>query len=112
VSTISGPAFLTGSAANIYSPPSSPGYVIINHIHIANTDVSTAYTYTLYKGLTGGSASGTELAKAKTVNGAAVDDLFFSPGLVMSTTDFLSGLASTTNKLTITVMGQKMMLPF
>lgn len=101
---IAGPAYLTGSAANIYSPPNAAVNTVINQIHIANTDTA-AWTFTLYVGGTGGSTGGTEIAKAVSVPANTTTDLFFSPGLFMASTDFLTGLASSASKLTITVLG-------
>ena len=49
---IAGPAYLGNAVANIYTPPSSDVYVVINHIHIANV-TGGAVTWTLYIGATG-----------------------------------------------------------
>ena len=103
-------AFLTGAAANIYTPPASTMYIAIRQIHIANVTAG-AVTYTLYRGLTGGSAAGTELAKGVSVAANSVADLYFPSGLVMLSTDFLSGLASAVSSLTITVLGEQYVTP-
>ncbi len=103
---ISGPAYLAASATDIYTPPASTIYTVIRHIHIANK-TGGAVTYTLYVGATGGSAAGTELALGKSVAANSVDDIYYSPGLKMLSTDFLSGLASAGSSLTITVMGEQ-----
>ena len=102
---ISGPAYLSGSAADIYTPAASTIYTVIRQIHVANKTAG-AVTYTLYVGATGGSAGGTEIAALKSVAAGGVDDLYFSPGLKLLSTDFLSGLASTGSSLTITVIGE------
>jgi len=104
VKRIAGPAFLANAAADIYTPPNSAVYVIINQIHIANVTAG-AVTWTLYIGATGGSAAGTEVGKAVSVAANSVVDYYFSPGLKLVSTDFLSGLASAATSLTITVMG-------
>ncbi len=103
---ISGPAYLAAAAADIYTPPASTILTQINHIHLANVTAG-AVTYTLYLGATGGSAGGTELAKGVSIPANSVADLYFSPGLKMSSTDFLSGLASAGSSITITVMGKQ-----
>ena|SRR6185436_12429881 len=108
--TISGPAYLTGSAADVYTPPASTIITMIRQIHLANTDASAAMTVTLYRGGTGGSTGGTELCKGLSIPAAETRDLFFDD-LVMKSTDFLSGLASTTNKVAITVIGHQIVTP-
>lgn len=103
---IAGPAYLAAAAADIYTPPASTIFTIIRHIHIANKGVA-AFTYTLYIGGTGASAGGTEIALTRSVAIGGVDDLYFQPGLKMLSTDFLTGLASSANSLTIVVMGEQ-----
>lgn len=107
---IAGPAYIASSATNIYTPPASTMYIVIKHIHITNKD-SSARTYTLYVGATGGSAGGTEIAKDVSVAIAGQSDIYFSPGLVMKSTDFLSGIASAGSALVITVMGDQIVIP-
>ncbi len=102
---ISGPAYLANAAANIYTPPNAAVDTVIKHIRITNKTAG-AVTATLYVGATGGSAAGTEILEAKSVAAHDYLDLFFSPGLKMASTDFLSGLASAATSLTITVMGE------
>lgn len=103
---ISGPAFLSASAADIYTPPASTIFTTIKHIHLANVTAS-GVTHTLYVGATGGSAAGTELYKGETIPANSSVDKFFSPGLKMLSTDFLSGLAGSGSAITITVMGEQ-----
>lgn len=105
---ISGPAYLSSSAADIYTPPASTIYTVIKHIHLVNV-TSSAVTYTLYIGATGGSSGGTEIAKAISIPANSKDDLFFQ-GLKMISTDFLSGLASAGSSITITVMGEQVVV--
>lgn len=101
-----GPAFITGSAANIASVnPSSNTAHLVKHIHLVNTD-SSDIVVTLYKGATGGSAAGTEIFN-KTVTAKGVADIYYPAGDYYTTASFLSGLAGTTNKVTIEVMGEK-----
>ena len=103
---ISGPAFIANAAANIYTPPASTINTVIKHIHIANVTTSAA-KFTLYIGATGGSAAGTEIFKLKSVAANDTYDYFPWPGIIMTSTDFLSGLADTASALTITVLGDQ-----
>lgn len=103
---ISGPAYLAATAADIYTPPASTIYTVIKHIRLTNKTAG-AITATLYVGSTGGSAAGTEILAAKSVAANDVYDIYFSPGLRMASTDFLSGLASSATSMTITVMGEQ-----
>lgn len=107
---ISGPAYLAASATDIYTPPASTIYTVINQIQIANV-TNAAVTFTLYKGATGGSSGGTEIAKGVSVPANSVSPpIYFSPGLKMTSTDFLSGLASAGSSLTIIVMGYQVVV--
>jgi hypothetical protein len=104
IKRISGPAYLAAAAADIYTPPASTIYTVIRHVHIANVTAG-AVTFTLYVGATGGSAAGTELFKGKSV--AANDTYDWYGVLRMSSTDFLTGLASAATSLTIEVEGEQ-----
>lgn len=106
---ISGPAYLANASADIYAPPSSTIYTVIRQIRIANKTAG-AVTYTLYVGGTAGSTGGTEIANAVSVPANSFIDQFFSPGLKMLSTDFLSGLASAATSMTITVMGEQVVV--
>lgn len=107
---IAGPAYIGSSAADIYTPPASTIYTVINQIRVAN-HTGTAATYTLYVGATGGSAGGTEITGlSESVAANSHVDHYFSPGLKMISTDFLSGVASASSTLTITVMGQQVVV--
>ena len=103
---ISGPAYLAAAAADIYTPAASTIYTVIKQVRIANRTAG-AVTFTLYIGATGGSAAGTEIDGAKSVAANDHLDMYFSPGLKMLSTDFLSGLASAATSLVITVMGEQ-----
>jgi hypothetical protein len=103
VRRIAGPAYLAASATNVYTPAASTIYTVIRHIHIANKD-SSARTFTLYVGATGGSAAGTELFKDVSVAVAGYFDWY---GLLrMDSTDFLTGIASAATALVIVVEGE------
>jgi hypothetical protein len=104
IKRIAGPAFLAAAAADIYTPPAATIYTVIRHIHIANV-TGGAVTFTLYVGATGGSSAGTELFKGYSV--AANSSFDYYCVLRMTSTDFLSGLASAATSLTITVEGEQ-----
>ena len=107
---IAGPAYLANAAADIYTPPASTIYTVIRHIRVSNK-TGTAATFTLYVGATGGSAGGTEITGlSKSVPANDHLDMFFSPGIKMVSTDFLSGLASAASTLTIVVMGEQVVV--
>jgi len=99
-------ALLTGAAANIYTPPASTIYCVIFHIHLANVTTG-AITATLYIGATGASAAGTEILKGKSIPANDVYDLYYPKGRKMVSTDFLTGLASAINSITIEVLGEQ-----
>lgn len=103
---ISGPAYLAAAAANIYTPPAATIHTVVRHIRVVNK-TAAADTFTLYVGATGGSAAGTELVNEKSVAADDYVDIYFTPGLKLLSTEFLSGLAATATTLTITVMGEQ-----
>lgn len=107
--TISGPAYVGSSVADIYTPPASTIISLIRQIHLANVTTS-AITVTLYRGATGGSTGGTELCKNLSIAAGEVRDLFFDD-LVMKSTDFLSGIASAGSSIVITVIGHQIVTP-
>lgn len=103
---IAGPAAISNSAANIYTPPAATIITYIYQIHIVNRTASPA-TFTLYIGATGGSASGTEVSGGSHAVAAASEfDLYFPSGLPLKSTDFLTGIASAASTLVITVIGE------
>ena len=104
---IAGPAYLAGAATDIYTPPAATIYTVIRHIHVANKTAG-AVTFTLYVGITGGSAAGTELFGAKSIAANDVYDYYCT--LKMVSTDFLSGLASAATSLVITVEGEQVVV--
>ena len=105
IKKISGPAYIASSATNIYSPANAAVDTLIRQIHVANKD-SSARTFTLYVGATGGSSGGTELYKDVSVAVGSYVDFYFTPGLRLTSSDFLSGIASSASALVITVMGE------
>jgi hypothetical protein len=104
---IAGPAYISNAAANIYTPPASTIYTVIRHIHIANV-TTTPKQFSLYVGATGGSAGGTELFKDMTVDANRTFDWYCNRKML--STDFLTGVASAANSLTITVDGEQVVV--
>jgi hypothetical protein len=100
-----GPAFIAAAAADIDTPTAGIAK-IVKHVRVVNKDASSR-TFTLYKGATGGSASGTEIAEEKSIPANDYVDMYFSPGLRFSPTEYLSGVASVASQLVITVMGDQ-----
>lgn len=109
--TLAGPAYIANSATNVFTPAASTIISVINQIRVSNKTAG-AITYTLYVGATGGSAGGTEITGlSESVAGNSHVDQYFSPGLIMKSTDFLTGVASAASSLTIVVMGQQFVTP-
>jgi hypothetical protein len=104
---IAGPAYLSSSVADIYTPPASTIYTVIRHIHVANV-TGGAVTFTLYVGATGGSTGGTELFKGYSVAANSAFDYY--PMMKLTSTQFLTGLASAGTSLTITVEGEQVVV--
>lgn len=104
IKKLAGPAYIANAAANIYVPSSALIFGVVNHIHIANV-TGGAVTFSLYVGATGGSAGGTQLEGGYSVAANSSYDKYFSPGLKLTSTDFLTGVASAATSLVITVMG-------
>jgi hypothetical protein len=102
IKRLAGPAYIANSATNIYNP-SANTYGVIYHIHVVNTDTS-ARTFTLYIGATGGSAAGTEIFKDHSLAAKAEFDFYCE--LRIDVADFLSGIADAASKVVITVEGQ------
>ena len=101
---IAGPAYISNSAADIYTPPASTIYTVIRHIHIANVTAS-AVTFSLFVGATGASAGGTQLFGTHSVPAYSEIDYFCM--LKMTSTDFLTGIASAATSLVIVVEGEQ-----
>lgn len=102
---LAGPLALTTSIANVFNASSALIQTSVTQIHIVNKN-TVAVTFSLYLGLTGGSLAGTEIGgNAKSIAANDTKDIVFGGGLVMQSTDFLTGLASANTSLTITVIG-------
>lgn len=103
-----GPLALSNTlTTNVYNQGSALIYDVIKHLQIVNK-TSGAVTFSLWLGATGANAAGTEIAGgARSVPANSTVDVFFSPGLKMTSTDFLVGGASAATSLTITGMGEQ-----
>jgi hypothetical protein len=111
-----GPVALANSVGNLLNPGTTTGgvnctaapndklMVLLTHIRIVNKTAG-AITFSLYVGGTGGSAAGTEfMGTAKSV--PANDAVDWYGRMPLSTTDFLTGLASAATSLTIEGEGE------
>jgi hypothetical protein len=104
------PVALAAAAANILTPGTATGavgftgtnpYIIIKHIRAVNND-AVAHTLKLFKGATGGSAVGTELAYSGTqVPANSYVDLYGQ--IRLDSADFLTGFADVASKLTLNI---------
>ncbi len=103
IKRLAGPAYISNSAANIYTQ-NSLIYDIVKHIHIANVTASPV-TFSLYVGATNGSAGGTQLFGAVSVAANSYIDWYANLKLV-GAVDFLSGIAASASALVITVEGE------
>lgn len=79
-------------------------YIVLRHIRLTNKDTS-ARTVTLYKGATGGSAAGTEVAFAN-VPIPAQSYVDWVGILRLDSADFLTGICDITAKVTFTAEGE------
>ncbi len=107
---MAGTLALTNAAADIYVPASALIYAVIRHIHIANKD-SVLRTFRLYLGATAASAAGTELFFDVPIAAGDYFDWTPVPGLKVTSTQFLTGLASANTALTILVLGEEYVVP-
>ena len=104
---IFGPLALTNTlTTNVYNNTSALIYDVVKQINVCNKTAG-AVTFTLYLGATGANAAGTELFTAVSVPANTTNSYFFSPGLKMTSTDFLVGGASANTSLTIVGMGEQ-----
>ena len=104
------PVALGAAAANILNPGTSTGgvgftstnpYIIIKHMRAVNND-SVNHTIKLFKGLTGGSAVGTELGYSGAVVPAnSYVDLYGQ--IRLDSADFLTGFADVASKVTLNI---------
>ena len=107
IKRLAGPAYIAASATDIFAPAASTIYSIIRHIHVANKSAAAA-TFSLYLGVTGGSAAGTELFGTVTV--AAYSTFDYYCYMKTLSTEYLSGIAGTGSALVITVEGEQVVV--
>ncbi len=109
IKRLAGPLALTNTyTTNIYVPGSALIYDIVKQIHVANKS-GTAATFRLFLGATGANAAGTELIFDQNVAAGSSYDLYFS-NLKIVSTDFLVGGASASTALTITLLGESIVV--
>jgi hypothetical protein len=107
------PAYVPGAAGNLLNPGTSTGgvgftstnpYIIVKHIRLMNKDTN-AHVVTLYKGLTAGSAGGTEFAfDAVSIPAKQYVDWYGQARF--DSADFLSGIADAASQVTINIEGE------
>lgn len=107
IARLAGPAFIANAAADFLTTPAAGFYHVIQHIQVVNKTGSAA-TFSFFLGATGGSTAGTEIGGGtKSVAANDTLDIYFSPGLVMENTKYLSAVSGTASALAATVMGEK-----
>jgi hypothetical protein len=103
-----GPVAMSATlTTNIYNNSSALIYDNIKQIHITNITAG-AVTFSIFLGATGANAAGTELWKTVSIAGGASFDWYGNLKLV--STDFLVGGASAGASLTITIMGEQVVV--
>ena len=96
---------LTASAAT-YVTAAASLKTVITRGRITNSDASVAYTFTLYRVASGGSATAANiLVNARSVPAGGSDLVPELNGMVLNAGDFIQALASTTAKLNFTASG-------
>ncbi len=110
-----GPTAITNSATNMINPPTLTGgtgvsgtntasYLIVRHITIVNK-TNAAATFSLFVGLTGGSAAGTEFG-GSTTSIPANSSWTWGGLLRLDTADYLTALASANTTLVFQAEGE------
>lgn len=105
-----GPLALTTTlTTNVYAGAGGSALIfdVIKHLHIANKTALTA-TFSLWLGATGANAAGTELFIGVAI--AANDYFDWYGNMRMASTDFLVGGSNTATALTITGMGEQIVV--
>ena len=108
--TLAGPAAMANAAANIFTPSGGSALImdVMTHITIVNKTAAAA-TASLFIGATGGSAADTEFWVSATSVPANAAIHWYGRQKLTSTT-FLSGLASAATTLTIIVEGEQIVI--
>lgn len=102
-----GPLALTSTTTtNIYNNSSSLIYDVLMQILVTNK-TGSSHTFSLWLGASGANAAGTELYSGVVVPANSTTVLWFSPGLKITSTEYLVGGADANTSLTITGMGEQ-----
>lgn len=109
IKLLTSPAYISNAAANIYVPSSALIYGVVTQIHIANI-TGGAVTFSLFIGATGGSAAGTQLEGGYSIATVSDFDRYFSPGIKLVSTTFLTGIASAASSLVVSVFGYEVVV--
>jgi len=105
-----GPLALTNTlTTNVYNQGSALIFDSIKQIIVTNKTAG-AVTFSLWLGATGANAAGTELFNGVSIPANTTQSYFFTPGLKMLSTDFLVGGASAATSLTITGIGEQVVV--
>jgi hypothetical protein len=105
-----GPLALTATTTtNVYNQGSALIFDSIKQLVITNKTAG-AVTFSLWLGATGANAAGTELFNGVSIPANTTQSYFFTPGLKMLSTDFLVGGASAGTSLTITGIGEQVVV--
>jgi hypothetical protein len=105
INTFGPTAIIVTAGTNIYNQGSALIYDILRGIIVCNKLAPTCWL-TMYLGLTGGTAAGTELMFQMPFPGNATTPFMFpGNGLKIVTTQFLTGNAQTTLSLVVTGVG-------
>lgn len=98
-----GPAYVSNSAADLYVP-SANTYALVRHIRLVNSD-STARTVSLYIGASNGSTGGTQILGGQSIPANDALDIYFPAGLKLTSSDYLTGIASAATVVVATITG-------
>lgn len=109
---LAGPAFIASSATDILAEPAATVYRVITHIHVTNDD-SSARTFSLYAGATGGSTDATAIVKTYSLAalGSSSSSWDYYGRLVQKNGTFISGIASAASQVVIIIEGEEYVTP-
>lgn len=108
------PIALGNAAANLLNPnvtslagpvgfTLSQPFLLITHMHFCNVDAAP-HSFSIFKGITAGSAAATALFDAKTIGANDTYDYYpGGDGLRLDAADFLTGLADVANKVILSI---------
>jgi hypothetical protein len=101
------PAFIPSSVGNLLSPGAAPAsavgytasapYIVLRHVRLINIDTSMR-TVSMYKGVTGGSAAGSQVIVGN-FQLAAQSYYDWAGILRLDTADFLTGICDVASKV-------------